>query len=1155
MANHSITEEPPMRGAGGIARVLVALLAVSLASPAGAQQTEDDIFLFTSSVSPNVLIQLDNSGSMNHIVWHPGFDSTATYDCAVFNPTLSYMLPSTSDYTFCGRTRRLYHDTSSVGHTIYDGRYLNWIFSSANTVQSEINDNSNGVRLCSGPGSPTYAKYQINRLSAAKRVVLDTMCEVLETKEIRFGLSVFREPTDALGVDPNGGYVEVAINDNTPGHANDLEASVLNTKADSWTPLAETLFQNYTYFMSRDSADLPAPATSGTFPTYSYRQTPSSGGGAYTTTTSQFPDSPIEYTCQKNFVIIITDGFSTRDDFDSDPTTTARGFSNFGTLIGDFNADGETEEPGGVWEETLYLDDIAKFMHERDCRPDLDGEQTLDVYTIGFTTEGAVNDLLEKTAREGNGLFFTSNNPDELRTRLNSAITDIIEKAQSFTAATVPSTRTSSGGSFFTSFFLPSGKTAFWEGHLRSFHIDAVGDVFGQGGVCAFLDPDPGECNSGPQNPAALPFWDAGEEVPLPAVRNLYTTLVSGSTPGRVDFDQTSLVAADLDLATFDAAPLPAPNPLYPGTGALTAEGLADEIISYARGCAYGTGVTGTTDVSATRACVARTWRLGDIFHSGPAVVAAPRSTISDASYAAFRTTYANRKRVIYAGANDGFLHAFDAGNLNTTVIPNVYYDGTGEELFGFMPWEARKTIKNKPVDDPTARTYYVDASPQTVDVWIRSSATDTTKSAAEWKTLLIGGMRQGGRAYYALDITDPSSSGYPGYLWEFPNETDPDTTSVSTSVLPWLGESWSTPIVTKVKVRINSDDNSGAGYERWVAIMSGGYTRESDPNEASYDSNAISGRSIIMVDIASGELLAMKRYDNSASDAQADMDYAVASTPAVVDLDNDGFADIVYVGDTGGQLFKWVISSIGEDRVNDSSAAGTYTQPNWPFKRFFVAPTASDSGTTYYKSIFFPPQLVYVGRTLHLGFGTGERMNVGFMGFSNRDENNRFYSMTDLDPYEQATTPYATLTESNLTDLSNNNNSTCSDVSGRGFFIKTDDGEKFVTNAEAFQRYIFAGTFTPTTTGDPCTSKGIGKLYAFRVDCGQALFTDGSGNPTRVVDLGDGLPTDPQVSVGVNGKDNRVYIEKSGADLESIAAPDLDINNGSLLYWREVTQ
>lgn len=1128
---------------------ITALLCIVFGTSAATAQTEDDIFLFTSSVAPNVLIQLDNSASMNHIVWHPAFDPQGAYDCAAFIPTTTYFLSSTSSLTYCGRTRKLYNDAASVGPTRYDGRYLNWVFSSQNTVQSEI-DNSVATRICQGPGSPTYKKYQLNRLSAAKRVVLDTMCEVLTTKTVRFGLSVFRESRDVSGVDPNGGYINVGVDDNTPVQANDLEASVLNTRADTWTPLAETLFQSYTYFMSRNASDRPSGATSGTFPGYSYRLTPANGGGDFTSTASQIPDSPIDFTCQKNFVIIISGGAPTRDDFDADPTSTAAGFSNFGALVGDYNPDGEIELPGGIFEESLYLDDIAKMMHETDCRPDMVGDQTLDVYTIGFTSEGAANTLLQKVADVGNGLFFTSNNPEELRTRLNTAINDIIEKAQSFTAATVPSTRTSSGGSFYSSFFLPSGKSAYWEGHLRAFHIDSVGDIFGQGNVCAFIDPDPGECNSGVSNPAAPPFWDAGEEVPLPASRTLYTSKVSGPNPVRVAFD-VGLTAADLTLSPFAAGPAPAPNPTYPGSFALTAEGLADEVIAYAQGCQFGTGAS-FPGVASTTACLARTWRLGDIFHSGPAVVTAPRTPINDPAYDAFRTAHANRQRIIYAGANDGFLHAFDAGALNTLVTPPAYLDGSGTELFGFMPWEARRNIKRLVIDDPTNRRYYVDGSPQTVDAWIRSSITDTSKQLSEWRTVLVGGLRQGGRAYYALDVTDPTDAAYPGYLWEFPNETDPDTTSVATSILPYLGESWSKPIVTRVKVKINADDNSGAGYERWVVVVSGGYDPTSDPNDQlNYVPNSIVGRAILMIDLASGELLAMKRFDSGAADAQAVMDYAIPSTAGVLDLDFDGFADVIYVGDLGGQVFKWVVDAIGEDRVNDSSMAGDYTQPSWPFKVFFKAPITKVAGINYFKSFYTPPQAVFVGRQLYLAFGSGERMDIGFFGIPASDENNRFYSMTDLDPHERRTLPYATLTEADLVEVGGN--STCADVSGRGFLFKVRDGEKFVTNAEIFQRYVFAGTFQPRTSADPCTSKGNGRLYGFRVDCGQPLFTDGLGNPTRGIDLGDGMPTDPQVSVGVDGKDNRIYIEKSGADLESIGAPPLNFDDGSLIYWREI--
>ena len=314
---------------------IVSLLGLLFGTSTATAQTEDDIFLFTSSVAPNVMIQLDNSVSMNHIVWHPSFDPLGVYDCADFDPTLDYRISSTGDETHCGRTRKLYGDAASVGDTLYDGRYLNWIFSSQNTVQSEI-DNATELRICQGPGSPTYPKYRLNRLSVAKRVVLDTMCEILATKRIRFGLSVFRDARDAATEDPNGGYVEGGIDDNTPAHASDLEASVLNTKADAWSPLSETLFQIYTYFMSRNTSDLPPGATSGTFPVYTYEVVPSSGGGPYTSNAGRVPDSPIDFTCQKNFVIVITDGEPTKDDFDSSGGGTDVGFSSFGTLIGDY---------------------------------------------------------------------------------------------------------------------------------------------------------------------------------------------------------------------------------------------------------------------------------------------------------------------------------------------------------------------------------------------------------------------------------------------------------------------------------------------------------------------------------------------------------------------------------------------------------------------------------------------------------------------------------------------------------------------------------------------------------------------------------------------------------------------------------------------------
>ena len=78
--------------------------------------------------------------------------------------------------------------------------------------------------------------------------------------------------------------------------------------------------------------------------------------------------------------------------------------------------------PGCASECALYLDDIALFMQTNDFRPDLDGDQLIDVYTVGFTTSPTANDVLEKTADVGNGKFFFSNNAEELADAIVSAL-------------------------------------------------------------------------------------------------------------------------------------------------------------------------------------------------------------------------------------------------------------------------------------------------------------------------------------------------------------------------------------------------------------------------------------------------------------------------------------------------------------------------------------------------------------------------------------------------------------------------------------------------------------------------------------------------------------------------------------------------------------
>ena len=1143
----------------------LALFALAGAMPAGAQ---DDTALFSTVVPPNVMLMIDNSGSMNEVMWHPNFVVSAPGACPIFglsapnaggpssgSGTLNSMpyvcgqglcrlqiSSSTSGFTstgsvscpaggtrqsgyitrtFCGNTRKMYIDgaTACQGNaTWYSEEYAEWYFSDnadpyflgneTNTSNdiTKIDANRNGTHYVD---NTTFPLYKRSRITAAKEIARDVIyqidsncsqgggfpCPAGAKDVVRFGVANF----DATSTNP-GGFVVSPIG-NYSSNATALDNAIGALDAQTSTPLAETLFKLYTYFMSRTLADLPLGKDGITaFPKYQYNTTDGAQTGSPPADPLVCPGSGAKCSCQKNFVIMLTDGFPTNDDFTVSGTRTA-GFADFtAKLIGDYNPDGEVEVPGGTAASSLYLDDIAKFMQDNDFRPDLDGKQSIDVYTVGLATDPSANALLQKTAAMGNGLYFTGTQAQELTDALVGAINSILLKAQSFTAATVPATRTAFGGKFYNSLFVPSTDDGYWEGHLQSWQITAAGEIKDKTGACAF-DGNPVPCLEGVFNPNATPFWDAADAVPAPASRNLYTSVNGVRRPftdAQIDETHLNLTAPEIGFYTYTPPSAPAAN-----VGV-----LADMVVENVRGCKFGTGVGGVPcEERTTRLGVPH--RLGDIFHSNPVVVPRPQGFLPEPSYQQWASPTTNpavglRKQVMVAGANDGFFRIFDAGDWDPSppVGPPTYDDGTGAELAGFMPYTSRQRVKNIARDGGNRDWYFADGSPAVADVWLYSDPTDSdpaNKAMNEWHTMVVAGMRQGGNQYFALDITDPADSNYPTYFWEFPAEGAP------TSITEVMGQSWSEPVITKVRLAVNG--NYTSPQERWVAIFAGGFDPTGDPNSGTYVATAKAGRSIRMVDIRSGQLVAEKRFllptdpGYSAGDPQAQMLYAIPSTPGVYDIDQDGYADVVYVGDLGGNVWKWVIKATGDDVVNGGT--GSLTQANWPFMRFFQAPVCGvlqGCVLPHYRSFFFNPSATLRHGVLWLAFGSGERTDLDYPGIANADENNRFYAVKDLDPLAKSSgAPPQTLPlgESTLLDITGD--SSCADVgTNDGFFFETVDGEKFVTATDIFFYYVFAATFTPQASADPCSTGGNATLYAFKVYCGEGLFDDGAGTRSR---------------------------------------------------------
>ncbi|HND27712.1 MAG TPA: PilC/PilY family type IV pilus protein, partial [Pseudomonadales bacterium] len=243
------------------------------------------------------------------------------------------------------------------------------------------------------------------------------------------------------------------------------------------------------------------------------------------------------------------------------------------------------------------------------------------------------------------------------------------------------------------------------------------------------------------------------------------------------------LTAIDGTLTNFDTASINSSNFTWFN---VASEAEADNIVRWVRG---EEGITGqrsrTIEFDASHSGL-EPWRLGDIINSTPTVVGRPNANYDllygDASYLTFKTQYAGRRQVVYVGANDGMVHAFNGGfwdeaNLAfTTSSASKTAHPLGAELWGYVPENLLPHLKW--LTDPAyPHVYYMDGSPKSYDVRIFS---DDATHPGGWGTILVVGMRLGGgaitvdtannglgapnnsddrtlrSAYVVLDVTDP---------------------------------------------------------------------------------------------------------------------------------------------------------------------------------------------------------------------------------------------------------------------------------------------------------------------------------------------------------------------------------------------------------------
>lgn len=314
--------------------------------------------------------------------------------------------------------------------------------------------------------------------------------------------------------------------------------------------------------------------------------------------------------------------------------------------------------------------------------------------------------------------------------------------------------------------------------------------------------------------------------------------------------------------------------------------------------------------------------QLGAVMHSSPILLTNQGKISADSSGA---LTSSDRQDYILFGTTQGLLHVVDAT--------------TGVEKFAFVPNEMVQTqkkafLKYDTTSGGTNKMFYgVDAPWTNYSEYVPTTAGVLTVgeglNGASGKQIAYGGLRMGGRSYYALDLHDTNS---PSMLFHVdPNDQriySSDTTVNSTTYpeLQYMGQSWSKPSVGWVRWN---------GTKRLVMFVGGGYdaggtdgdgifdTDGSRAGYAGYEGTSASdtsytqtnrkGAGVYMFDALTGQLLWWAGANATAANTSAgvqntvstNMQYSVVSQIRTVDRNSDGLIDHLYFGDLGGQVWR----------------------------------------------------------------------------------------------------------------------------------------------------------------------------------------------------------------------------------------------------------
>jgi type IV pilus assembly protein PilY1 len=1224
----------------------------------------------TAGSVPNIMLMIDNSGSMNYALATSDPAPTpssmpATFTSANFTCSSPVTVPTSG--TDSGIVRM------SVGGTTEER-----VITFSTTGNDFLNDNQNTSQSCfdntktytikyQGASSATFTSvsglnlnWYFSRgffpnknliatglktkriemaVNAARNLVNAKKVANGEKAKIRLGLTTFDATNWGSNDDAHkltGGklLVEVKDLDTTQATAinNIIGTASINANGvyqftgltpTGYTSLAETLADIGRYFC-RINASTPLNDTATNLTLYPTGTTVPTGtkvnktvADIFGTTTSTdltnnnngltgvtvgTTAAAMQNYCQKSAVILVTDGLPNKDreissslrDYsrqcadssttcNATPTSESSAFNNNTGSVANKNG----TLPNTSYENygSDYLDDVAHALYEMDLRPastwtDSSGnvltkkpdgaKNNVRTYAIGIADPTvAVGSILERATKKSEGKYVFASDYAGLADALDKMVIDIQKGVGSFSAIAA----NSSSLGVDTALFQAKYDTADWTGDFLALPLSTTGVV---------------------QSPA----WNAGNKFPVWNLRNTYT--YNSSTHLGVKLDcanlaqtqKNALGIVSTSCATTDEGVKrlnwlrgdisyekinDVRKATYTTDPRLT-DGLTPDIFRnrarfYGAGAVYAEGTIykkedGTTPVDA--------WLLGDIVNSDAVYVsnedygyAGKSASIPEAgtsgtgSYKQFvadktdATSKKSKYTMTYIGANDGYLHGFDARIPPLSSGVRTKDVLAGKELLAYMPntvfglnTAGTYRVRNLAAPDYTHQ-YFVDGSPKVSDVYF--------SGGIGWRTVLVGTTGAGGKGVFALDVTNPSTFAAANpVLWEI-SDTDAPKAADITEFAANMGYSLPQPSIGRMA------DGS------WAAIVANGY--------ASTNGKAV----LYIIDIQTGNII--KSIDTGVGSPTLKNGL---STPFAADVNQDGIIDAIYAGDLLGNMWKFDVSNKLSNKWDVAYKSSSTSIPL--FTACFDASSPANCDASR-QAITNKPQVGKVGSTQTTGdvmvyFGTGKYFEDSDNDILNT-KTQSFYGIWDKCPLGGSNTlcsttvakstlvkqtiaaelpvssPNVRVTSTNTIDYATKNgwymdfedpNSTTTPKANRG--------ERIVSASLLRGGRIIFVTLIPTpntaASTDVCIAGSKSESWLMELDAltgsrltAPALDINGSGSVTSADTISvmiDGKATDVPASgiktTGGSTKTPTVITEKGADDLKCLGSSNADNPN-----------